>query len=68
MPSERKIFWLVRNPALLWIFQVLKTPLLIELINWQIEIVAMKIKLEDGGKMEKEKQRFFLSNICFYFS
>ena len=30
----RKLFWLVRSTALRWVFQVLKPPVLIGLINW----------------------------------
>ena len=33
-----------------------------------MEIVAVKMKLDHGGKIEKEKQLFFLSDISVYLS
>ena len=33
-----------------------------------MEIVAMEMKLEHGGKKKKEKQLLFLSDISFYLS
>ena len=33
-----------------------------------MEIVTVKMKLDHGGKMEKEKKLFFLSDISVYLS
>ena len=58
----------MRHSALPWLFQVLETPVLLGLINWYKETVPIKMKLEHEGKIEKEKQLFFLSDILVYLS
>ena len=61
MSFEGKLFWLVHNTAFHWLFQVLKDPVL-------IEIVAMKMKLDHGCKIEKKKRLFLLSDVSIYWS
>ena len=50
------------------VISVLKSPVIIGLIRSKIEIVAVKMKLDHGGKIEKEKQLFFLSDVSVYLS